>query len=56
MTELESKGILRRLGQGEPIERIFVGARLRLRGPAGVVQPWPNHDDHLHVRLRRSAR
>jgi murein endopeptidase len=37
-------------------ERIFVGARLRLRGPAGVVQPWPNHDDHLHVRLRRSAR
>jgi murein endopeptidase len=31
--------------------KIFVGAGLRLRGPAGVVQPWPNHDDHLHVRL-----
>jgi murein endopeptidase len=31
--------------------RIFVGARLRLRGPPGVVQPWPNHDDHLHVRF-----
>jgi penicillin-insensitive murein endopeptidase len=31
--------------------RIFVGAGLRLHGPAGVVQPWPNHDDHLHVRL-----
>ena len=31
--------------------RIFVGAGLRLRGPAGVVQPWPNHDDHLHLRL-----
>jgi murein endopeptidase len=30
---------------------IFVGAGLRLRGPAGVVQPWPNHDDHLHLRL-----
>ena len=32
-------------------ETIFVGAGLRLHGPAGVVQPWPNHDDHLHVRL-----
>jgi murein endopeptidase len=28
---------------------IFVGARLRLRGR--VVEPWPNHDNHLHVRL-----
>jgi penicillin-insensitive murein endopeptidase len=32
-------------------KRIFVGAALRLTGPASVVQPWPNHDDHLHVRL-----
>ena len=32
-------------------KRIFVGARLRLRGPPGVVQSWPNHDDHLHVRF-----
>jgi murein endopeptidase len=32
-------------------QRIFVGAGLRLRGGAGVVQPWPNHDDHLHVRF-----
>ncbi len=32
-------------------QRIFVGARLRLRGPRGVVEPWPNHDNHLHVRL-----
>jgi murein endopeptidase len=31
--------------------RIFVGARLRLRGPPGVVQPWPHHDDHLHARF-----
>jgi murein endopeptidase len=31
--------------------RIFVGARLRLRGPPDVVQAWPNHDDHLHVRF-----
>jgi murein endopeptidase len=28
---------------------ILVGARLRLRGR--VVEPWPNHDNHLHVRL-----
>jgi murein endopeptidase len=28
---------------------ILVGARLRLRGRG--VEPWPNHDDHLHVRL-----
>ena len=30
---------------------IFVGAGLRLRGPKSVVQPWPNHDDHLHIRI-----
>ena len=30
-------------------ERIFVGARLRLHGRG--VQAWPNHDNHLHVRL-----
>jgi murein endopeptidase len=28
---------------------IFVGARLRLHGRG--VQPWPNHDNHLHVRF-----
>jgi murein endopeptidase len=32
-------------------QRIFVGARLSLRGPPGVVQPLPNHDNHLHVRF-----
>jgi hypothetical protein len=32
-------------------KKIFVGAGLRLRGPTNVVQPWPNHDDHLHLRL-----
>ena len=35
-------------------KKIFVGAGLRLRGPASVVQPWPNHDDHLHLRLDRT--
>jgi murein endopeptidase len=30
---------------------IFLDARLGLQGPPGVVQHWPNHDDHLHVRL-----
>jgi murein endopeptidase len=30
-------------------QTILVGARLGLRGRG--VQPWPNHDDHLHVRF-----
>ena len=32
--------------------RIFVDRRLRLSGPRDVVQHWPRHGDHLHVRLR----
>ena len=32
-------------------EFVFVGPRLRLRGPRRVVQPLAHHDDHLHVRL-----
>jgi murein endopeptidase len=32
-------------------ERVFVGPATGLRGPPGVVQVVPNHDDHLHVRL-----
>jgi len=31
--------------------RVYVGPRLRLRGPRGVVVPLVYHDDHLHVRL-----
>jgi murein endopeptidase len=31
---------------------VLVGPRTGLKGPAGKVKPWPNHDDHLHVRLR----
>jgi Penicillin-insensitive murein endopeptidase len=34
-------------------EQVFVGPSLDLRGPPGVVQPLVNHDNHLHVRLRR---
>jgi Penicillin-insensitive murein endopeptidase len=30
---------------------IFVDNGLRLSGPPAVVQHWPNHEDHLHVRL-----
>jgi murein endopeptidase len=39
--------------QADP-EYVFVGPSLALRGPAKVVQPLVNHDDHLHVRLRGS--
>ena len=31
---------------------IFVGTRLRLRGPRKVVSPLSNHNDHIHIRLR----
>lgn len=31
---------------------VFVGPRVRLQGPEGVVQPLEHHDDHFHVRLR----
>jgi murein endopeptidase len=30
---------------------VLVGPDTGLEGPAGVVKPWPNHNDHLHVRL-----
>lgn len=30
---------------------VFVGPNTPLRGPAGVVQSLPHHDNHLHVRL-----
>lgn len=33
-------------------EKIFVGYATGLRGPAGIVVPYPNHEDHLHVRFR----
>jgi murein endopeptidase len=31
---------------------VFVGPNTRLTGPAGVVVPLANHDNHLHVRIR----
>ena len=32
-------------------ERVFVGPRVGLEGPPGVVQMLARHDDHMHVRL-----
>jgi murein endopeptidase len=37
----------------EGAERVFVGPSLSLTGPARVVQPLVNHDNHIHVRLPR---
>ena len=34
------------------VEKIFVGYRTGLDGPGGVVDPYPNHEDHMHVRFR----
>jgi hypothetical protein len=36
-------------------QMVFVGPSTPLHGPAGVVQPWPEHDNHLHVRLAPAA-
>jgi murein endopeptidase len=33
------------------VTRVFVGPGTGLTGPPGIVQPIPNHDNHLHVRL-----
>jgi Penicillin-insensitive murein endopeptidase len=30
---------------------VFVGYSTRLRGPSGVVVPYPRHENHLHVRF-----
>jgi murein endopeptidase len=35
---------------------VFVGPSLSLRGPATIVSPLVNHDNHLHVRLRARRR
>jgi murein endopeptidase len=32
-------------------QMIFVGSSTGLRGPAGVVIPWPGHEYHMHVRF-----
>jgi murein endopeptidase len=31
---------------------VFVGPNTNLRGPAGVVVPLANHDNHMHLRIR----
>jgi hypothetical protein len=37
-------------------QMVFVGYGTGLSGPSGVVIPYPNHDNHLHVRFRPSPR
>ena len=32
-------------------QMIFVGYSTGLRGPAGIVIPYPNHEFHMHVRF-----
>jgi penicillin-insensitive murein endopeptidase len=32
-------------------QTVLVGPHLPLKGPRGVVKPWPHHDNHLHVRI-----
>jgi murein endopeptidase len=54
----DASGIDRRLSQ-ELVDRfvaagaevVFVGPSTGLHGPAGIVTPLVQHDNHLHVRL-----
>jgi hypothetical protein len=32
-------------------QTVFVGFSTGLRGPSGVVVPYPNHENHMHVRF-----
>ena len=43
------------------VQTVFVGYSSGLRGPSGVVVPYPNHENHMHLRFpppapRRSSR
>ena len=35
--------------------KIFVGYATDLRGPRDVVTPYPNHENHMHVRFRNPS-
>jgi murein endopeptidase len=48
--ELSQELVDRFLAAGASV--IFVGPNTGLTGPAGVVVPLANHDNHLHVRIR----
>jgi murein endopeptidase len=34
---------------------VFVGYSTRLHGPQRVVIPWPNHENHMHVRFPKAG-
>ena len=34
------------------VRYVFVGLRVRLRGPPRIVQPLPLHENHMHIRIR----
>ena len=37
-------------------QTVFVGYSTGLRGPSGVVVPYPNHENHMHVRFPTAGR
>ena len=37
------------------VDKVFVGYATDLRGPGDVVVPYPNHEDHMHVRFHRPS-
>ena len=37
------------------VQTVFVGYSTGLRGPSGVVVPYPNHENHMHLRFLPSG-
>ena len=37
------------------VKFVFVGYSTGLRGPSDVVEPYPNHENHMHVRFPAPA-
>jgi murein endopeptidase len=37
------------------VQVVFVGGSTSLRGPSGVVMSYPQHDNHMHVRIAAPA-
>ena len=33
------------------VQTVFVGYSTELRGPSGVIVPYPNHENHMHLRF-----
>ena len=37
------------------VQTVFVGYSTGLHGPSGIVVPYPNHENHMHLRFPAPA-